>query len=217
MDKKEYMKLYRQKHKTQIQAYNKEYQASYRKEHKEELKQKRKIYDDLHRDELREKSRMYAQEHKEEACRRAKKYYENNKEYCLKRNKEYRNRQDVKDRINNLSNRNYYRNIEMITTSMYQLPEGTIIIDDKHVQYDNIVFVVHKRGYLRCAKYTLHTYLMKKFGLWFEGCEVHHIDGNALNNKLDNLICFTKEQHNKAHILMRQNREEYYEWLEKQK
>lgn len=36
-------------------------------------------------------------------------------------------------------------------------------------------------------------------GEWFEGCEVHHKDRNPLNNKPQNLICLTKEEHLKEH------------------
>lgn len=32
-------------------------------------------------------------------------------------------------------------------------------------------------------------------GEWFEGCEVHHKDGNTENNEATNLIVCTKEQH----------------------
>ena len=37
-------------------------------------------------------------------------------------------------------------------------------------------------------------------GEWFEGCEVHHKDFNKLNNRADNLIVLTKEEHNKLHL-----------------
>lgn len=213
MDKKEYMKLWREKNKEKIKEYNSKYQKDYREKNKEKIREKRKEYCEVHREELKEKSRKYAQEHKEEACERARKYYSENKEEVLKKNKEYRKREDVRKRINENSKRNYYRSIEMIDTSMYKLPEGAEIIDEKHVKYDGISYVVHKRGYLRSCYDTLHCYLMKKQGKYFEGCEVHHIDGNVLNNSLDNLICLTEKQHDKAHVLMRKNREEYYNWI----
>ena len=39
-------------------------------------------------------------------------------------------------------------------------------------------------------------------GVWFEGCQVHHKDGNRINNNPNNLIVCTKEQHNLYHIEM---------------
>lgn len=161
MDKKEYNKIWREKNKEKIRAYNASYQKEYREKNKEQIKNKRKLYCEKHREELREKSLKYASEHKEEACERARIYYAKNKDSVLIKNKEYRSRKEVKDRINELSNRNYYKSIEMLDTKMYQLPEGAIILDEKHISYDNITFVIHKRGYLRYYGDTLHVYLMK--------------------------------------------------------
>lgn len=36
-------------------------------------------------------------------------------------------------------------------------------------------------------------------GEWFEGCQVHHVDHNTKNNRADNLIVLTKEEHIKIH------------------
>lgn len=36
-------------------------------------------------------------------------------------------------------------------------------------------------------------------GEWFDDCEVHHIDGNKLNNRAENLVILTKEEHYKLH------------------
>lgn len=36
-------------------------------------------------------------------------------------------------------------------------------------------------------------------GKWFNGCEVHHKDRNSKNNKAENLICLTKQEHTKEH------------------
>ena len=36
-------------------------------------------------------------------------------------------------------------------------------------------------------------------GEWFEGCAVHHKDGNKLNNTPENLIVLSKEEHQKLH------------------
>ena len=36
-------------------------------------------------------------------------------------------------------------------------------------------------------------------GEWFEGCDVHHKDGNHRNNDINNLIVISKEEHKKIH------------------
>lgn len=36
-------------------------------------------------------------------------------------------------------------------------------------------------------------------GEWFEGCEVHHINYNKTDDRPENLVCLTKEEHKKIH------------------
>ena len=36
-------------------------------------------------------------------------------------------------------------------------------------------------------------------GKWFEGCEVHHKDGNRFNDQPENLICLTPQEHRELH------------------
>ena len=36
-------------------------------------------------------------------------------------------------------------------------------------------------------------------GEWFKGCEVHHKDGNTLNNNINNLVVLSKQEHLKLH------------------
>ena len=43
-------------------------------------------------------------------------------------------------------------------------------------------------------------------GEWFDGCEVHHLDKNPENNRADNLVVCTKEQHYEYHRAERTER-----------
>ena len=59
--------------------------------------------------------------------------------------------------------------------------------------------------------YYVHIEVAKAFpeicGKWFKGCEVHHKDGNSLNNEATNLIVCTKAQHLEYHRKMKMNNE----------
>ena len=59
--------------------------------------------------------------------------------------------------------------------------------------------------------YYVHIEVAKAFpeicGKWFKGCEVHHKDGNSLNNEATNLIVCTKAQHMEYHRKMKRNNE----------
>lgn len=39
-------------------------------------------------------------------------------------------------------------------------------------------------------------------GQWKDGVDIHHLDCNHLNNRATNLICLTKDVHNKIHSLL---------------
>ena len=42
---------------------------------------------------------------------------------------------------------------------------------------------------------------MKYCSDYFEGCHIHHIDGNRINNNADNLKCMTAKEHLQLHKL----------------
>lgn len=62
-----------------------------------------------------------------------------------------------------------------------------------------------------CRTHYAHIEVAKAFpnicGKWFDGCDVHHKDGNSLNNEASNLIVCTKKQHMEFHRQMKLNKE----------
>ena len=76
MDKKEYMKKWREKNKEHIEKYNKKYRKKYYEENKEYLRQKSREYHHAHREEILEKQKVYREN--EEVKERLK---ENNKKW----------------------------------------------------------------------------------------------------------------------------------------
>lgn|SRR5574343_242179 len=56
------------------------------------------------------------------------------------------------------------------------------------------------RGYVYFKRRTVHRLVAKAYcEEWFDGCEVHHIDHNKLNNDASNLVCISKLEHKKIH------------------
>lgn len=55
--------------------------------------------------------------------------------------------------------------------------------------------------------YYVHIEVAKAFpricGRWYEGCHIHHKDGNKLNNEAINLIVCTPQQHKEFHKIMK--------------
>ena len=64
-----------------------------------------------------------------------------------------------------------------------------------------------------------HVLVAKAFheicGDWFEGCQVHHKDGNPSNNKADNLICLTEKEHRDIHVKLGYRKGEHNYWYGK--
>ena len=55
----------------------------------------------------------------------------------------------------------------------------------------------------RWVRIWVHRLVAKAFpeicGKWFEGCHVHHLDKNPLNNRADNLVICTRKEHDAYH------------------
>lgn len=68
--------------------------------------------------------------------------------------------------------------------------------------------IVHLSNNGKRKMYFVHQLVAKAFpeicGEWFEGCQVHHKDLNRSNNTPQNLVCLTKEEHNRIHKEMGQ-------------
>ena len=69
----------------------------------------------------------------------------------------------------------------------------------------NDIFIYSGRNYIKTEQGIIAyaVYVAKNnpeiCGEWFDGCEVHHIDGNKLNDIPQNLICLSKEDHHRVH------------------
>lgn len=193
----------------------KEYLQQYRLAHKKELQEKAKLYREKHREEMIAYNKVYRENNKETLAEKRKIKYDNNKEAMQKATRENWNKH--KDKYNERRRTDkafiekrreqdrlrYRKHRALYDTSMYILPEAVKILDSKHVEYKGIIFGIATKGYLKHESLDLHVALAKDCLNWFEGCEVHHKDGNVFNNTLDNLVCLTKEEHSEAHKHLR--------------
>lgn len=88
-----------------------------------------------------------------------------------------------------VSNNNGWKNIKMNTQ-----PKGRIVNGYRAV------------GMGRGKEYSYHVLVAKTFpeicGKWFDGCQVHHINFDRLDNRAENLIVLTASEHQKLHYKM---------------
>lgn len=172
----------------------------YWEHHEEELK-KRKLYREQNKEKIRAQHRAEYQKHKEAYLQRVKKRAESHK-------KEIREYQRAWDRDK------YAESVKALDTTMFQFDEDVIITGAKTVSYKGRTYYIGRNGYLKGGtNIELHVMIAKDMGIWFEGCNVHHIDGNNRNNKRINLIALTVEEHKEAHRRMRDNYDSYINWI----
>lgn len=171
----------------------KAYMKAYREKNKEKLKEYNKAY--------------------------LKEYYKLNKDKIIKRATEYNSVNIDKHRESGRkwAKKAYKEAKENLVISLYKLPADVIILDDKHIKYQGYTYNISKQGYLTCGSKLFHIEYSKYLGIWFNGCEIHHIDGDVLNNIETNLIALTPEKHRYAHFLLKESKKQYYNWIEQQK
>lgn len=83
--------------------------------------------------------------------------------------------------------------------------EGTIVTVKGHKEVKQTVAknrymqVTLRRGRGSCH-YNVHKLVAQAFANnFYQGCDIHHKDGNRFNNHLSNLACMTREEHNLIH------------------
>ncbi|MFA5378911.1 MAG: HNH endonuclease signature motif containing protein [Dehalococcoidia bacterium] len=72
----------------------------------------------------------------------------------------------------------------------------------KNVIFDGFEYRIQDGYYIRCgaSKVYLHRAIWEKlFGPIPEGCVIHHVDFDSLNNSPENLQCITRSEHNSIH------------------
>lgn len=167
----------------------KAYMKAYREKNKEKLKEYNKIY--------------------------SKEYYKLHKDKIIKKATEYNSKNIDKHRegARKWARKAYKEAKENLVISLYELPADAIILDDKHIKYQGYTYNISKQGYLTCGTKLFHVEYSKYLGIWFNGCEIHHINCDTLDNRKDNLIALTKKEHCFAHSLLKENKESYYNWI----
>ena len=174
----------------------------------EDRKAYMKAYREKNKEKLREYNKAYFKE-----------YYKLHKDKIIKRATEYNSVNIDKHRESGRkwAKKAYKEAKENIEIGFYKLPTEVTILDSKHIRYFGNTYNITKEGYLTCGSKLFHVEYSKYLGIWFSGCEIHHIDGNVFNNLEDNLIALTPEKHSYAHSILKESKKQYYNWIEKQK
>ena len=167
----------------------KAYMKAYREKNKEKLKEYNKTY-----------SKEYYKLHKDKIIKKAAE--------CNSKNID-KHREDARK----WARKAYKEAKENLVISLYKLPADVIILDDKHILFNGDKYTITKAGYLTCSNKLFHIEYAKSLGIWFYGCEIHHINCNTLDNREDNLIALTKKEHIFAHSLLKEKKEAYYDWI----
>lgn len=176
-----------------IMTDRKEYMKAYRERHKEEIKKYNKNY-----------FKDYYLSHKDEIVDRASNYNKNNKDKHRESSRKY-------------ARKSYIETKNKISTEMYLFDNNVTIVDEKHINYKGLTYCIVKNGYLSHREKLLHIEIAKDLGIWFNGCEIHHINGSTLDNRKSNLIALLPDEHEHAHSLLKENKELYYNWIEQKK
>ena len=194
--KKTYDKAYYERHKAEILEKCKKY----REKHKEEIK----AYKEKNKEKLKEYNKTYNKE-----------YYKLHKDKIIKNTAEYnlKNIDKRRESARKWAKKAYKEAKENLVISLYKLPADVIILDDKHIKYQGYTYSISKQGYLTCRNKLFHIEYAKSLGIWFYGCDIHHINCDTLDNRKDNLIALTKKEHCFAHYLLKENKESYYNWI----
>lgn len=77
----------------------------------------------------------------------------------------------------------------------YQIDENGIIYD----MNGNIQETYVKQGRPTFKKISVHRYVMHSFKGYQEGMDVHHLNGDKFDNRLDNLVYLTRSEHIALH------------------
>ena len=170
----------------------------------EDRKAYMKAYREKNKEKLREYNKAYLKE-----------YYKLHKDKIIKRAAEYNSVNIDKYRENERkwARKAYKEAKENLVISLYKLPADVIILDDKHILFNGDKYTITKAGYLTCSNKLFHIEYAKSLGIWFYGCDIHHINCDTLDNRKDNLIALTKKEHCFAHSLLKENKESYYNWI----